>query len=164
MKQQSLASLTYEGMKKRTKREKFLNEMEQVVPWDRLLGLIAPHYPKAGRGRQPRGLGVMLRIYCLQQWYGLSDPVAEEALYGIESMRRFVGLELGEDSIPDETTILNFRHLLEAHELTGKVFELRRQDYLSEQGLLLAGGSIVVPPLSMRRRPPRTRPGSATRR
>ena len=87
MKQQSLASLTYEGMKKRTKRERFLNEMERVVPWGRLLGLIEPHYPKAGKGRQPMGLGVMLRIYCLQQWYGLSDPGAEEALYDSESMR-----------------------------------------------------------------------------
>ena len=92
MKQQSLASLTYEGMKKRTKREKFLSEMEQVIPWERLLKLIEPHYPKAGKGRQPMGLNVMLRIYCLQQWYGLSDPGAEEALYDMESMRRFAGL------------------------------------------------------------------------
>jgi transposase, IS5 family len=142
MKQQSLASLTYEGMKKRTKREKFLNEMERVVPWDRLLELIEPHYPKTGRGRQPRGLRVMLRIYCLQQWYGLSDPGAEEALYDIESMRRFVGLELGEDAIPDETTILNFRRLLEQHGLTSSVFEAVKA-HLTEQGLLLAGGSIV---------------------
>lgn len=142
MKQQSLASLTYEGMKKRTKRERFLNEMEQVVPWERLLGLIEPHYPKAGKGRQPMGLNVMLRIYCLQQWYGLSDPGVEEALYDMESMRRFAGLELGEEAIPDETTILNFRHLLEQHNLTGAVFEAVKA-YLTEQGLLLAGGSIV---------------------
>lgn len=79
MKQQSLASLTYEVMKKRTKREVFLNEMERVVPWERLEGLIEPHYPKVGKGRPPRGLKVMLRIYCLQQWYGLSDPGVEEA-------------------------------------------------------------------------------------
>ena len=131
-----------EGMKKRTKREKFLNEMEQVVPWDRLLGLIEPYYPRAGKGRRPRGVGVMLRIYCLQQWYGLSDPGAEEALYDSEAMRRFVGLELGEDVIPDETTILNFRHLLEQHDLTNAVFEAVKA-YLGEQGLLLAGGSIV---------------------
>jgi len=142
MKQQSLASLTYEGMKKRTKREKFLSEMEQVIPWERLLKLIEPHYPKAGKGRQPMGLNVMLRIYCLQQGYGLSDPGAEEALYDRESMRRFAGLELGEDVIPDETTILNFRHLLEQHNLTNAVFEAVKA-YLTEQGLLLAGGSIV---------------------
>jgi transposase, IS5 family len=142
MKQQSLASLTYEGMKKRTKRGKFLSEMEQVIPWERLLKLIEPHYPKAGKGRQPMGLNVMLRIYCLQQWYGLSDPGAEEALYDMESMRRFAGLELGEDVIPDETTILNFRHLLEQHNLTNAVFEAVKA-YLTEQGLLLAGVSIV---------------------
>lgn len=142
MKQQSLASLTYEGMKKRTKREKFLNEMEQVVPWARLEQLIEPHYPRVGKVRPPRGLKVMLRIYCLQQWYGLSDPGVEEALYDMESMRRFVGLELGEDAIPDETTVLNFRHLLEAHNLTSAVFEAVKA-YLGEQGLLLSGGSIV---------------------
>lgn len=142
MKQQSLASLTYEGMKKRTKREKFLQEMARVVPWGRLERLVEPHYPRAGNGRQPRGLKVMLRIYCLQQWYGLSDPGVEEALYDMESMRRFAGLELGEDAIPDETTILNFRHLLERHNLTNAVFEAVKA-YLTEQGLLLSGGSIV---------------------
>lgn len=87
-------------------------------------------------------LEVMLRIYCLQQWYGLSDPAAEESLYDMDSMRRFAGLELGEDAIPDETTILNFRHLLEKHQLTDAVFE-EVKVYLEEQGLLLAGGSIV---------------------
>ncbi len=142
MKQQSLASLTYEGMKKRTKREKFLKEMEQVVPWDRLEKVIEPHYPRVGKGRPPRGLKVMLRIYCLQQWYGLPDPGVEEALYDMESMRRFAGLELGEDAIPDETAILNFRHLLEEHNLTSAVFEAVKV-YLGEQGLLLSGGSIV---------------------
>jgi transposase, IS5 family len=84
----------------------------------------------------------MLRIYCLQQWYGLSDPGVEEALYDMESMRRFAGLELGEDAIPDETTILNFRHLLEEHNLTSAVFEAVKA-YLGELGLLLSGGSIV---------------------
>ena len=142
MKQQSLASLTYEGMKKRTKRKKFLNEMVKVVPWERLLKLVEPHYPKAGKGRQPFPLAVMLRACCLQQWYGLSDPGVEESLYDSESMRRFVGVELGEDAIPDETTILNFRHLLEQHNLTNAVFESVKA-YLAEQGLLLAGGSIV---------------------
>ena len=107
-------------MKKRAKREKFLQEMGRLVPWERLEGLIEPHYPKVGKGRPPRGLKVMLRIYCLQQCYGLSDPCALEAsLYYMESMRRFAGLELGEDAIPDETTILTFRRLLEAHGLIG---------------------------------------------
>lgn len=142
MKQLSFASLTYDYKKKQTKREKFLKEMNQVVPWSRLIGLIEPYYPKAGKGRKPMPLEVMLRIYCLQQWYGLSDPAAEESLYDMDSMRRFAGLELGEDAIPDETTILNFRHLLEKHQLTDAVFE-EVKVYLEEQGLLLAGGSIV---------------------
>jgi IS5 family transposase len=142
MKQLSFASLTSDYKKKQTKREKFLKEMNQVVPWSRLIGLIEPYYPKAGKGRKPMPLEVMLRIYCLQQWYGLSDPAAEESLYDMDSMRRFAGLELGEDAIPDETTILNFRHLLEKHQLTDAVFE-EVKVYLEEQGLLLAGGSIV---------------------
>ena len=116
--------------------------MEQVVPWTRLLKLIEPHSPKAEKGRRPMPLEVMLRIYFLQQWYGLSDPAAEESLYDIESMRRFAGLELGDDVIPDETTILKFRHLLEKHHLTSDIFEDVKA-YLQEQGLLLAGGSIV---------------------
>lgn len=142
MKQLSFASLTYASKKKQTKRERFLHEMDQVVPWERLINLIEPHYPRAGKGRTPMPLEVMLRIYCLQQWYGLSDPAAEESLYDIESMRRFAGLELGEDAIPDETTILKFRHLLEKHQLTDALF-VEVKAYLQDQGLLLAGGSIV---------------------
>src|SRR5262245_35178598 len=96
--------------------------MAAVVPWSMLEAIIEPHYPKAGPqgGRRPFPIGVMLRIYCLQQW---SDPGAEEALYDIQSMRAFCHLELGGDPIPDETTILNFRHLLDAHGLTKAVFE-----------------------------------------
>ncbi len=100
-----------------TRREQFLAEMNAVITWSTLLALIAPHYPVAGNGRHPLGLERMLRIYFLQQWYDLSDPGAEDALYDITSMRRFAKIELGEDVIPDETTILNFRHLLEAHDL-----------------------------------------------
>ncbi len=112
MEQLSFASLDYQAKKKRTKREKFLAEMDRVIPWSRLAALIEAHYPKAGHGRRPYPLGTMLRIYFLQQWYALSDPGVEEALYDIQSMRQFAGLDLGHDAIPDETTILNFRHLL----------------------------------------------------
>jgi transposase, IS5 family len=114
--QLSFASLDYAGKKKRTKRDVFLAEMAAAVPWRVLEAVIEPHYPKSGPhgGRRPFALAVMLRIYCLQQWYSLSDPGAEEALYDIQSMRAFCNLELGRDAIPDETTILNFRHLLEA--------------------------------------------------
>jgi hypothetical protein len=124
MDQLSFASLDFAAKKKRTKRDVFLAEMSAVVPWAVLEGLIEPHYPKLGPqgGRRPFPLSTMLRIYCLQQWYSLSDPGAEEALYDIQSMRAFAGLELGRDSIPDETTILNFRHLLERHDLTKAIF------------------------------------------
>ena len=105
--------------KKQTKREKFLAEMETVVPWQALIALIEPHYPKASKkgGRPPYPLATMLRIHLLQQWYSLSDPAMEEALIEVPTMRRFAGIELISDRIPDETTILSFRHLLEKHGL-----------------------------------------------
>ena len=142
MTQLSFATLDHRYKKKQTKREKFLAEMDEVVPWALLLGLIEPYYPKAGNGRRPHPLGAMLRIYFLQQWYQLSDPGAEEALYDIQSMRAFVGLELGHDAIPDETTILNFRHLLERHDLTKALFEAVSA-HLEDEGALLRGGTIM---------------------
>jgi len=144
MDQLSFATLDFAGKKKRTKRDVFLAEMASVVPWSQLEAVIDPHYPKVGPqgGRRPFPLIVMLRIYCLQQWYQLSDPGAEEALYDIQSMRAFAGLELGRDAIPDETTILNFRHLLERHELTKAVFAAVAE-HLEAKGALLRGGTIV---------------------
>ena len=110
--------------KKVTRREQFLAEMDAVVPWCQLLALIAPHYPKVGPkgGRLPMPLEVMLRVCFLQNWYALSDPMAEKTLYDSEAMRRLAGIELGNDRIPDETTILKFRHLLERHGLTEAIF------------------------------------------
>jgi transposase len=140
--QTTFASMAWAGKKKQTKRDKFLSEMDRVVPWEKLLGLIEAHYPKAGNSRRPIGLERMVRIYLLQQWYGLSDPGMEEALYDIESVRRFAGIELGEEEIPDESTILNFRHLLEKHQLTEKLFE-EVNGYLSEKKLLLREGTIM---------------------
>ena len=116
--------------------------MDSVVPWARLEALIAPHYTKPRKGRPQMPLVVMLRIYFLQQWYGLSDPGAEEALYDMHSMREFAGLDLVHDAIPDETTILNFRHLLEAHNLTQALFGAVT-DYLEDQSLLMRGGTIM---------------------
>jgi len=144
MDQLSFASLDFAAKKKRTKRDVFLAEMAAVVPWTALVAVLEPHYPKAGPlgGRRPFPLPVMLRIYCLQQWYNLSDPGAEEALYDIQSMRAFAGLELGRDTIPDETTILNFRHLLERHDLTKAVFAAVAE-HLEARGALLRGGTIV---------------------
>jgi transposase, IS5 family len=144
MDQLSFASLDFAAKKKVTKRDVFLAEMTAVVPWGALAAVIEPHYPKVGPqgGRRPFPLAVMLRIYCLQQWYALSDPGAEEALYDICSMRAFAGLELGRDAIPDETTILNFRHLLERHDLTKAVFAAVAK-HLEARGALLRGGTIV---------------------
>ncbi len=141
-KQRTFASLAWSTKGKVTRRERFLAEMDQVIPWPRLLALIEPHYPKAGRGRQPLGLEKMLRIYFVQQWFNLSDPQAEDALYDSESIRRFVGVELGDDVVPDETTILRFRHLLERHRLTEAIFAAIR-DLLTEKRLLLKAGTIV---------------------
>ncbi len=115
-----------------------------MVPWGRLIGLIAPHYPKSGPkgGRPPMRLETMLRVYFLQNWYALSDPMAEETLYDNEAMRRFAGIELGDDRIPDETTILNFRHLLERHGLTEAIFA-EVNAHLADKGITLRSGTLV---------------------
>lgn len=142
MKQTTFASLAWSSKGKVTRRERFLGEMDAVIPWARIMGLIAPHYPTDGLGRPRRDLEMMLRVYFLQQWFNLSDPQAEESLYDSESMRRFAGIELGEAPVPDESTILRFRHLLEEHKLTKAIFEEVRA-LLEERRLLLKSGSIV---------------------
>ena len=140
--QRTFASLAWNGKGKVTRRERFLAEMDAVIPWSRLVRLIEPHYPKAGQGRQPLGLEKMLRIYFLQQWFNLSDPQAEEAIYDSESMRRFARVELGDEVVPDESTILRFRHLLEQHGLTHGIFDAVA-DLLEARRLLLRSGTIV---------------------
>jgi IS5 family transposase len=142
MKQISFASATYDNKKIMTKRERFLTEMDTVIPWPRLLKLIEPCYPKKGKGRPPMPMESMLRIYFLQQWYSLSDPAAEEALYDIESMRRFAQLELVVDALPDETTILNFRRMVEKHQLSEVLFN-DINAYLVERGIAVSQGSMV---------------------
>src|ERR1035437_7959561 len=122
--QQTLASQTsFEKHGRKSKRELFLDHMEQVVPWSELLALVEPHYPKAGNGRQPVGVAIMLRTYFLQQWFSLSDPGMEEAFYESPVLRRFAGVDLGVAAAPDETTILRFRHLLEGHDLCGQMLD-----------------------------------------
>jgi transposase, IS5 family len=121
--QRTFAGIAWSQKGKVTRRERFLAEMDAVIPWTQLLALIEPYHPKAGRGRQPLGLEKMLRIYFLQQWLNLSDPQAEDAIYDSEAMGRFARVELGDDVVPDETTILCFRHLLEEHHLTAAIFE-----------------------------------------
>jgi IS5 family transposase len=143
MKQTSFASLEYAGKKRKTRREKFLAEMDRVVPWQRLIALIEPHYPSSGRvGRPPIGVPRMLRMYFLQQWYSLSDEALEDALYDSQAMREFVGIDLAREQVPDATTLLKFRRLLEQHELTKAIFE-EVNAHLSERGLLMREGTVV---------------------
>ncbi len=132
----------FERYTKKTKRALFLEEMEQVVPWRKLGALIEPYYPKAGNGRPPVGVERMLRIYFLQQWFNLSDPAVEEALYDSVVLRQFVGIDLGQEPVPDETTVCKFRHLLEEHKLGGEMLETVNL-YLQEKGVRITTGTIV---------------------
>jgi transposase, IS5 family len=142
MKQLTLATTGFERYGKTTRRAAFLAEMERVVPWSALRGLIEPVYPKPGNGRPPIGVERMLRIYFLQQWFNLSDPAVEEALYDSRSMRGFVGIDLGREPVPDETTVCRFRHLLETHDLGQQLFA-EVQQHLAANGLRIATGTIV---------------------
>ena len=143
-KQLSLSMTGYFDKGKKSRREVFLAEMEQALPWTRLYALIEPHYPKGSPagGRPPLPLERMFRIYCLQQWYNLSDPGAEDALYDSITMRQFAGVRTDEDVIPDESSILNFRRLLESHQLTEQVFS-EINAHLAERGLVVGKGTIV---------------------
>ena len=132
----------FERHTKKTRRAQFLDEMEQVVPWAQLCALIEPHYPKEGNGRPPVGVERMLRIYFLQQWFNLSDPAVEEALYDSVVMRDFVGIDLGREPVPDETTVCKFRHLLEEHALGGEMLETVNL-YLQSRGVRITTGTIV---------------------
>ena len=143
MRQQTLAEEGFERFRKPTRRDQFLAEMEAVIPWRELCKVIKPFYPKPkGAGRRPVGLERMLRIHFLQHWFNLSDPAVEEALYDSRAMRRFVGIDLGREPAPDETTVCNFRHLLEAHNLGDQLFALINA-YLQENGLKVSTGTIV---------------------
>jgi IS5 family transposase len=143
MKQTSFASLEYAGKKRRTRREKFLGEMDKVVPWARLQALIEPHYPKSGKvGRPPIGIPRMLRMYFLQQWYTLADEALEDALYDSQAMRDFVGIDLAREQVPDATTLLKFRRLLEQHDLTAAILG-EVNAHLTERGLLMRQGTVV---------------------
>ncbi len=140
--QGSFSQVEYATKKKQTRRDKFLTEMEQVVPWARLVARLQPLYPKGERGRPPIGLERMLRIYFLQQWYALADEALEDALYDSQALRNFAGIELNRDPVPDATTVLHFRHWLERHDLTGVLFD-EVGAMLEERGLLMRQGTIV---------------------
>lgn len=148
----SFSEVEYARKKKQTRRDRFLAEMERAVPWVRLMAVIEPYYPKAGRrGRPPSGLERMLRMYFVQQWYGLADEAVEDAIYDSQALRRFCGIDLAVESVPDATTLENFRHLLERHELTQAMLAevnatLRERGLLMSKGTLIDATLIAAPP------------------
>ena len=148
--QMSFAQCEYAMKKKVTRRERFLGDMEQVVPWGRLVEVIKPNYPTGERGRPPIGIERMLRIYFLQQWYGLADEALEDAIYDSQAMRTFAGIDLSVEAVPDATTLLNFRHLLEEHDLTQRLFAevgalLEARKLLMKEGTIVDATIIAAP-------------------
>jgi transposase, IS5 family len=155
--QTSFAQGEYARKKKTTRREKFLAQMDRVVPWARLVAVIAPYYPKGRRGRPPVGIERMLRLYFLAQWYALADEALEDALYDSQALRNFAGIDLGSEAVPDATTLLKFRHLLEAHELGRRIFEevgalLEEKQLLLREGTLIDASIIAAPASTKNRR------------
>ena len=143
MQQRTFGAVNFEKYGRQTRKAKFLDEMNGVIPWEELVEAVEPYYPQpSGAGRRPVGIERMLRIHFLQHWFGLSDPGVEEALYDSRAMREFVGVDLGEERVPDETTICKFRHLLERHELGKEVF-CKVNGHLAERGLKVSTGTIV---------------------
>jgi IS5 family transposase len=143
MRQTTFAEGTFEQYRKPTRRERFLSDMDRIIPWRELCDVIEPFYPKAdGAGRPPIGIERMLRIHFLQHWFNLSDPAVEEALYDSRAIRQFVSIDLGREPAPDETTVCKFRHLLEAHNLGEQLFALIGE-YLQENGMKVSRGTIV---------------------
>jgi IS5 family transposase len=140
--QTTFAHAAFAAKKKTTRREKFLARMEEVIPWSRLLAVIEPHYPKGQRGRPPIGLERMLRVYFLQQWYGLADEALEDALYDSQALQRFARIDLDAEGVPDATTLLKFRRRLETHDLCKGLFAAISAD-LAARGLLLREGTLV---------------------
>jgi IS5 family transposase len=143
MRQPTLSDNGFEKFRKKTRKEQFLDEMEVIIPWQDLTSAIEPFYPQPeGAGRRPVGIERMLRIHFLQHWFNLSDPAVEEALYDSRALRQFVGIDLGREPVPDETTVCKFRHLMEQHNLGDQLFHLVNQ-FLQENGLKVSRGTIV---------------------
>ena len=142
MKQETFTDIEYSFRKKKTKREEFLEIMDEIIPWDEWVGVIAPYYPKGKRGRPPMGIEKMLRMYLLQIWFNLSDPATEDAIYDSYAMRKFTGIDFVKESVPDETTLCKFRHLLEEHGLNKLFFDAITR-VMVQTGHMMKGGSIV---------------------
>ena len=142
MEQRSFTDFEYEQKPQRTRREIFLGTMDEVLPWEEWESLIKPHYPKGEKGRPVKGIRVMLKMYLLQMWFSLSDRETEEAIIDSNAMRHFLGIDLIQDGVPDATTLLRFRRLLEEHQIGEKIFQ-NVKEYLERKGLLMQGGSII---------------------
>ena len=142
MKQQTFSDIEYSGRKRKTKREEFLDSMDQIIPWDSWVDMIRPYYYKNRRGRRPRNIETMLRMYLMQNWFNLSDEGIEEAIYDSYAMRRFIGINFMDEQVPDATTLLHFRHLIEKHHIGEKIFA-DVNERLEKAGLMMHGGSIV---------------------
>ncbi len=140
--QQSFSDMEYDNRKRKTKREAFLDVMEQIIPWERWVALIEPSYPKGHRGRPPKGIEKMLRMYLLPLWFHLSDEAVEDAVYDSYAMRKFMGLNFLDEQVPDATTLLKFRHLLEKDQIGQQMLDAINQ-LLEENGYLMRGGTIV---------------------
>ena len=140
--QMTFSDMEYSRRKKRTQKEKFLQEMNEIIPWTEWINKIEPYYPKGKRGRPPRGIEVMLRMYLLQIWFNLSDEGLEDAVYDIYAFQRFLGINFMNEQVPDATTLLKFRHLLEENNLCEEFFE-DVKERLMRAGLMMRGGTIV---------------------
>ena len=142
MKQETFTDIEYSFRKKKTRREEFLEIMDEIIPWDEWVGVIEPYYPKGKRGRPPMGIEKMLRMYLLQIWFNLSDPATEDAIYDSYAMRKFTGIDFMAEAVPDETTLCKFRHLLEANGLNKLFFDAINR-VMVKTGHMMKGGTIV---------------------
>ena len=142
MNQQTFSDIEYSNRRKKTKREEFLDSMDRIIPWDYWIELIRAHYPSGKRGRPPRGIETMLRMYLMQNWFNLSDAAIEDAIYDSYAMRSFMHIDFLEEQVPDATTLLKFRHLLEEHKIGERIFaDVTAR--LEKSGLIMHGGTIV---------------------
>lgn len=142
MKQETFTDIEYSFRKKKTKREEFLEIMDEIIPWDEWISIIEPFYPKGERGRRPMGIEKMLRMYLLQIWFNLSDPATEDAIYDSYAMRKFSGIDFMTEAVPDETTLCRFRHLLEANGINKLFFDAINR-VMTQTGHMMKGGTIV---------------------
>lgn len=142
MKQQTFSDIEYSGRKHKTKREEFLEIMDEIIPWEEWVSVIVPYYPSGKRGRPTKGIEKMLRMYLLQVWFNLSDEGTEDAIYDSYAMRKFVGINFLEEDAPDATTLLKFRRLLEEHKLNKLFFDAINR-VMVETGHMLKGGTVV---------------------